>query len=130
MIAVDTSALMAVVLNESQAEACRAVLAAENDIIMSAGTMTEALVVAVGRSVLMEMNELLESLDVQIEPVSATAARRIAGVYARWGRGIHSAGLNFGDCFAYDVAKQRACPLLYVGKDFAKTDIKSALKIK
>jgi ribonuclease VapC len=40
---------------------------------------------------------------------------------------MHSAGLNFGDCFAYEVAKSHSCPLLYIGDDFAKTDLKAAL---
>jgi ribonuclease VapC len=48
-------------------------------------------------------------------------------VYSRWGKGVHPAGLNFGDCFAYDVAKQNDCPLLFVGDDFAKTDLLRAI---
>lgn len=119
---------MAVVLDERQAAACRAVLRAETDIVISAATVAEAFVVATGRNVLEEMTCLLDSVDAQVEPVGEATARRIARVYARWGRGMNAAGLNFGDCFAYDAAKQRNCPLLYVGKDFANTDIKSALK--
>jgi ribonuclease VapC len=48
-------------------------------------------------------------------------------VYLQWGKGIHPAGLNFGDCFAYEVAKTHGCPLLYVGGDFAKTGIPGVL---
>jgi ribonuclease VapC len=62
-----------------------------------------------------------------IVPVTTSAAYRIGAVYSRWGKGVHPAGLNFGDCFAYDVAKENACPLLYVGEDFAKTDVQRAL---
>ena len=54
-------------------------------------------------------------------------ARRIADIYGRWGRGVHSAGLYWGDCFSYDVAMQFGCPLLFVGEDFSKTDVLSAL---
>jgi hypothetical protein len=43
--------------------------------------------------------------------------------YARWGKSVHPAGLNFGDCFAYVVARDHGCPLLYVGDDFAHTDL-------
>ena len=43
------------------------------------------------------------------------------------GRGVHPAALNYGDCFAYEVAKQNDCPLLFIGDDFAKTDLRSAL---
>ncbi|MDX2143600.1 MAG: type II toxin-antitoxin system VapC family toxin [Rhodospirillaceae bacterium] len=128
MIVVDTSALMAMVLNEPPAAACRAVIGAEISIVISGATMAEALVVATGRNVLEEMTRLLDHLEAQVEPVGETTARRVARVHARWGRGMHPAGLNFGDCFAYDAAMQRNCPLLYVGKDFAKTDVKSALK--
>jgi len=56
-----------------------------------------------------------------------TTARRIAAAYARWGRGAHPAGLNLGDCFSYEVAKAHSCRLLYVGDDFSKTDLESAL---
>ncbi len=55
------------------------------------------------------------------------AARRVAGAYAKWGRGVHPAALNFGDCFAYETAKTHDCPLLYIGGDFAQTDIASVL---
>lgn len=45
----------------------------------------------------------------------------------QWGKGIHPAALNFGDCFSYEVAKEHGCPLLYVGSDFSETDIEGAL---
>ena len=59
--------------------------------------------------------------------IAAEAARRIAEAYGQWGRGLHPAALNFGDCFAYEVATEHACRLLYVGEDFAKTDIEGVL---
>ena len=57
----------------------------------------------------------------------ASARRRIAEAYQRWGRGLHPAALNFGDCFAYEVAREHACRLLHVGDDFEKTDIEAVL---
>jgi ribonuclease VapC len=63
----------------------------------------------------------------EIVTVTPASARRIAEAYQRWGRGLHPAALNFGDCFAYEVAKEHACRLLYVGDDFAKTDIEAVL---
>ena len=51
------------------------------------------------------------------------SARHVAKAYDEWGKGVHPAALNFGDCFAYAVAKEQRCPLLYVGDDFSKTDI-------
>jgi ribonuclease VapC len=51
----------------------------------------------------------------------------VAEAYGRWGKGLDPAGLNFGDCFAYELAQERRCPLLYVGDDFAKTDVEGSL---
>ncbi|ESY12371.1 type II toxin-antitoxin system VapC family toxin [Mesorhizobium sp. M0615] len=127
MIVVDTSALMAIVLAEPQSSACIAALEAEDDILISAGTMAEALIVADRRNVGEEMAGLIDGLGFEVTAVTPASGRRIAEAYGRWGKGIHPAGLNFGDCFAYEVAKDRACRLLYVGDDFSKTDIESAL---
>jgi ribonuclease VapC len=127
VIAVDTSALMAIVLKEPEAEACKAALAMEDEILMSAGTFAELLVVAAGRKVTERMAEFLEEFDLNIIAVTPAAARRIGEAYRRWGKGFHPAALNFGDCFAYEVAKEHACRLLYVGDDFAKTDVEGVL---
>jgi ribonuclease VapC len=127
MIAVDTSALMAILLDEAEANACIAVLEAEDDILISAGTIAEALIVAARRNVREEMASLIDGLGFNAVAVTPAAARRIALAYAQWGKGVHAEGLNFGDCFAYEVAKEHDCPLLYVGDDFAKTDIRGLL---
>jgi ribonuclease VapC len=127
MIAVDTSALMAVVLGEREADACIKVLETETEIVISVGTVTEALIVAARRNVAEEVTRLIDGLGFEIVSVTPASARRIAAAYVRWGRGAHPAGLNFGDCFSYEIAKERACPLLYVGDDFSKTDLESAL---
>lgn len=127
MIAVDTSALMAIILNEPEADHCQAVLEANQDVLMSAGTMTEALRAAARRKVSERMIRMIAGFGFAIVPVTSTTAYRAGAIYARWGIGIHPAGLNFGDCFAYDVAKENACPLLFVGEDFAKTDVQRAL---
>jgi ribonuclease VapC len=127
VIAVDTSALMSIVLNEAEANACIAVLATENAILISAGTVAEALIVSARRNVGEEMTRLIDGLGLDIINVAPASARRIALAYGRWGKGIHSAGLNFGDCFAYAVAKEHGCRLLHVGDDFSKTDIEGVL---
>jgi ribonuclease VapC len=127
MIVVDTSALMAIVLDEPQSSACIAALEAEDDILISAGTVAEALIVAARRNVGEELANLIDGLGFEVEGVTPASARRLAEAYGQWGKGIHPAGLNFGDCFAYEVAKDRACRLLYVGDDFSKTDIESVL---
>jgi ribonuclease VapC len=127
MIVVDTSALMAIVLNEPEADACVAALERDADILISAGTIVEALIVSARRNVGAEMAGLIDGLGFEIGPVTLTSARNVADAYEKWGKGLHPAGLNFGDCFAYALAKERNCPLLYIGNDFAKTDIASAL---
>jgi ribonuclease VapC len=125
-MAVDASALMAIVLREAEADRCKAALEEEPELLISAGTVAEALIVAAGRNLVEEMTRLIDGLGFEIVSVTPASARRIAAAYARWGRGAHPAGLNFGDCFSYEVAKERSCPLLYVGEDFAKTDLESA----
>ena len=74
------------------------------------------------------MRGLLEELGLTVVPVTAASAHRIGEVYAMWGRGIHPARLNFGDCFAYQLAKEYSCRLLYVGNDFSKTDLPRVLQ--
>lgn len=127
MIAVDTSALMAIVLNEKPAEACILALASEDVILISAATVAEAMIVAARRNVGDEMAKLIDEFGFDVVIVSAHSARHVASAYQRWGKGIHPAALNFGDCFAYAAAKENACALLYVGDDFARTDIASVL---
>ncbi|MDD1534618.1 MULTISPECIES: type II toxin-antitoxin system VapC family toxin [unclassified Bradyrhizobium] len=127
MIAVDTSALMAIVLDEPQANGCIAALETADELLISAATAAESLIVAARRGVHEEMQNLIANLGFNVISVTRASAERVAQIYSRWGRGIHPAGLNFGDCFAYDVAKENGCALLYVGDDFAQTDITAAV---
>jgi ribonuclease VapC len=127
VIAVDTSALMAIILDEPEAAASIAILEAEDDLLISAGTVAEALIVAERRHVGEEMKRLIEGLGFEIVSVTSASARRTAQAYERWGKGVHPAALNFGDCFAYEVAKEHGCRLLFVGEDFKKTDVVAAL---
>jgi ribonuclease VapC len=128
MIAVDTSALMAILLGEPEADACIAVLEAETDVLISAAVMAESLIVAGRRNVADEMVMLIDGLGLNISTVTPAVARRAAKAYEEWGKGVHPAGLNFGDCFSYEVAKEHQCSLLYVGNDFLKTDVESVLR--
>lgn len=127
MIAVDTSALMAIVLNDPQADACITALESEDDLLISAGTVAEALIVAARRNVGEEMERLIDGLGFEVINVTFASARRIVQAYEQWGKGVHPAALNFGDCFAYEVAKEHGCQLLYVGEDFKKADVASVL---
>jgi ribonuclease VapC len=128
VIVVDTSAIIAVALGEPQAAQCLDVLDREPALAMSAGTAAECLIVAGQRGVTSEVEQLIARLGIEIVAVTAAEAERVAEAYTRWGRGVHRAALNFGDCFAYALANERRCPLLFVGNDFARTDLRSALR--
>jgi ribonuclease VapC len=127
MIVVDTSALMAILNKEAAALDCRRALRRESAIAISAGTYTEAMIVAAGRGMAGPMDELLRRTISDVITLTPERARLAAQAYTVWGKGNHSAALNFGDCFAYAVARELNCPLLFVGNDFSKTDIVSAL---
>jgi ribonuclease VapC len=127
MIAVDTSALMAILLREPEGQACSQALAKAGRALISAGTVAESLIVAGRRNIAAEMQSLFHLFDWEIVSVTADSAQRVAEAYARWGKGVHAAGLNFGDCFAYEVARTHECPLLYIGDDFSPTDVTAAI---
>ena len=126
MIVVDTSALMAVLLDEPEAAACTDALTTAVALSISAGTVAEALIVADRRGCGQEMRRLIDGLGFSISPVTPATARNVADAYARWGKGLDPAGLNLGDCFAYALANETASPLLFVGDDFSRTDLQAA----
>lgn len=125
-IAIDTSALIAILAREPEGPACEEKLYSD-DLVMSAGTVTEALIVAARRGYGPQMRAFLDHWGLTIIDVTPAFARRAAAVYDRWGKGVHPASLNYGDCFSYAVAELHDCPLLFIGDDFAQTDIRSAL---
>jgi ribonuclease VapC len=85
MIAVDTSALMAIVLDEPEAEACIAALEAEDELLILAGTVAEALIVSARRNVDAEVTSLIDRLGFDVVSVTPASARRIAEAYRLWG---------------------------------------------
>ncbi len=85
------------------------------------------MILANARKIVSEMEDLVAGVKAEIVPVTAATARRIGMIYTRFGKSFHPAGLNYGDCFAYELATQRDCPLLFVGEDFARTDVKRAI---
>jgi len=127
VIVIDTSALMALLLAEPTADQIATVLEAEEHVIISAGTLAEALIVAARRGLLEEMTMLLDGIGAKVETVSEQTSYAVAEAYAAWGKGVHPAGLNFGDCFAYVTAKAHNAPLLFVGNDFSQTDVASVI---
>ena len=127
MIVVDTSAIFAVLYDEERGPACAAVLAAHPRLMISAGTLAEAYVVAARSGCTEALVNFLSGVALEVVPLDADGARAVGRGYSRYGRGLHAAALNFGDGFAYALARELNCALLFVGNDFAKTDIVSAL---
>lgn len=127
MIVVDSSALIAIALDEPQAEQCIRALEAPDSVLIAAPTLTETLIVATSRGAGRAMSDLLQGFGFTILPLTETRARAAAEAWRRWGKGRHAASLNFGDCFAYAAAREHGCPLLYVGEDFARTDLEAAI---
>lgn len=130
MIVVDTSALIAILRSEADATKIAQALGEADRRLISAGTLLEAGIVTVRRSD--EHSRLMELVRrAQLEVVATSEAEVRAGIVAarRYGRGSgHPASLNFGDCFAYALARTRNLPLLFKGDDFVHTDIEPALR--
>jgi ribonuclease VapC len=126
MIVVDSSGLICVVAGEAQAEACgRRMMRGE--ILVSAATLAETRIVAMRLGLSEPLSRLVDGLDLEVIPVDEPFAARVVDAYGRWGKGMDPARLNYGDCFSYALAEMYDCPLLYIGDDFARTDIAGAL---
>jgi ribonuclease VapC len=127
---IDTSALMAILMGEPDAERYAVSLAAAPRLLISAPTWLEAAQVATARrgpEGHAYVVELLTRLQVTVVPFDEALARLAYEGWLRFGRGRHPAGLNFGDCFAYALARERGEQLLFKGEDFSKTDVLAAL---
>jgi ribonuclease VapC len=132
MIVVDTSVLIALLKDEPDAAALAERTGAASGRYISAGSMLECgIVVAAkyGAAGLDEMRRLHVTLDIETVPFDADQSRVGYEAFRRYGRGSkHPARLNFGDCFAYALARIRNLPLLFKGDDFIHTDIEPALR--
>jgi ribonuclease VapC len=120
---VDTSALIAVLRQEPEAGAFVESLLTAGRVRLSAATLLEARMVANRDRGVAELGELLDTLDAEVVPVDATQADIVFDGFLRYGKGQHPAGLNFGDCFSYALAKVYDEPLLFKGEDFSRTDV-------
>ena len=127
MIVVDSSALIEIILDQPMAAACAEVLEREDEFLISAGTMAECLIVAIGHAAEQPLNDIFDRFGIQVVPLTEAGARAAARAYRRYGKKWHAAALNYGDCFAYALADERRCPLLFVGNDFALTDVVPAI---
>lgn len=126
MIVVDGSALLAILLDQDEGGKCQRALS-QDVLLISAASLSAMLIVAYGKEVLDEIQAMLATVRPTIVPLTKERARNATPAYQQWGRGSPRAQLNICDSFAYALAKEYDCPLLYVGNDFAKTDIKSAI---
>lgn len=123
---VDTSAIMALLLGEPQAEQIDEVLRSAVDTVISAANHVELMIVVesrVGAAGVLVADELSRRLEIKVEVVSQRVAQLAIDGWRRFGKGRHPAALNFGDCFSYGLAMDRAEPLLFVGSDFSRTDV-------
>lgn len=126
---IDTSALVAIAFNEPEAKGFRERIADDPVRLISAATVLEATMVIetrLGEAGGGELDLWLHKANVEIVALTADHADQARRAWRRFGKGRHPAGLNFGDCFAYALAKATGEPLLYKGNDFAQTDIRAA----
>lgn len=135
MMIVDASAIIAIMFEEAEASDCMAALQTGASRLISAVNYVEAGTVMAGRIRNGDRHEAIADLDaflvdfrIAIAPTDESLARAAMRARLDYGKGFGTrGGLNFGDCFAYALAKRHSAPLLYVGDDFALTDVQSAL---
>lgn len=127
---IDTSALIAVVRAEAEAERLLATMLAARQPRISTASLVECWIVADGRGpvVSRRLDALIRDLLIEPVPVTLEHAQVARAAYRDFGKGSgHPARLNFGDCFSYALASLTGEPLLFIGDDFVHTDIRSAL---
>jgi ribonuclease VapC len=126
---IDTSAIIAILRNESDADELAELIESAQVRRISAATYVEAAIVTDSNRDPVLSNSLdsfLQRSLVHIEPVTVEQARIARAAYRDFGKGRHRAGLNLGDCFSYALAKDKGEPLLFKGDDFKRTDVEVA----
>jgi ribonuclease VapC len=123
---IDTSALVSILDQEPEAERLASAIATASERMLSAANLVETGIVMQlrrGDEAVRDLDLLLAKLEIEIIAVSAKQANLARKAFQRFGRGRHPARLNFGDCFAYALAKDSGASLLFKGEDFSQTDI-------
>jgi ribonuclease VapC len=123
---IDTSAVIAIFLDEPERLSFSRLILASNTRLMSAVSKLEAGMVVVGRdgqAGASRLDGILRELGIAFVPFDERQADIARDAFARYGKGRHKAGLNFGDCAAYALAAAEAEPLLFKGTDFGATDV-------
>lgn len=127
---IDTSALLAILFAEPEAVAiAQKITEAEARLISAVSLLEASIVVAArkGNEGSAALEEIVGALAPEIVPFDASQAHIALNAWRSFGKGRHPAGLNFGDCCSYALARSTEMPLLYKGNDFGKTDVISAL---
>jgi ribonuclease VapC len=127
----DTSALLAILFDEPERRRFSEAIALAGHCAVSAATFVEVSMILESRhgaAGVRALDRLLSAARVAVLPVDAPQAEAAREAFRQYGKGRHPAGLNFGDCFAYAVARTRGEPLLFKGADFALTDLRAALE--
>jgi ribonuclease VapC len=125
---IDTSAILAILSHEPEGHHFSELIILSPPALLSAATFLETRIVIEtrwGRDGVRDLKLFISASSVAVIPFDAEQAIIAADAYSRYGRGRHHAGLNFGDCFAYALAKKTGEPLLFKGDDFVHTDIVS-----
>lgn len=128
---VDTSAVLAILLHERDSAQFASAIENAEDRRISAANYLEAAVVIDSRGDAVARREFdlfFERSGIAVEPLTLEQAKVARAAYQDFGKGRHRAGLNFGDCLAYALARMLNQRLLYKGRDFGHTDIRSALE--
>lgn len=126
---IDSSAIVAILSEESDARELAEAIEEALDRRASVVTYVEAAIVLDSRrnaALSRRLDEFVREARVLLEPVTVEQARLAREAYRDFGKGRHRAGLNFGDCFAYALAKEKGEPLLFKGDDFRRTDVEAA----
>lgn len=126
----DTSAIMAILIDEPERQRFEAAIAQARALALSAATLVELTTVSGrkrGPDFWPVLDEYLRGAEVQIIPFTAEHAALAREGWRRYGKGRHPAALNLGDCFSYALAKARNEPLLFKGREFSETDVKAAI---
>ena len=128
MIALDSSALIAILLHEPDTDALVDAIERTDHLLIGAPTLLECRIVAAAKSPRLpdDLHELIDGIRPETVDFTARHLDAASEAFERFGKGRHPAALNFGDCMAYAIARVAQCPLLYKGEDFARTDIRSA----
>jgi ribonuclease VapC len=131
VIAVDTSALIAIIRREPEADSFLRAIAEADGCLLSAVSVQEASMVLAGRvgdaAAWSGLDALIERAGMEVVPQDAALAHAARGAFLRFGKGRHPAALNLGDCAAYALAHVRVVPLLFKGEDFRRTDLVAAV---